>query len=85
MQNQKPPGRTARLLSKARSARGITVRDLAVKIQKRNGDPIAPSYVTDIEKGRGIPSEYVARQLAGTLGIDVDEFLKACERDRGNR
>lgn len=72
----------AEMVSKARAARRLTVRELAPQIKKKNGDTIGPSFVTDIEKGRGIPSAFVAAELARVLGIPSDKLLAACERER---
>ena len=82
MANLARPGEVAVLLRQAREGRGVSVRMLAPKIRKPTGDPIAPSFITDIEKGRSVPSDFIAEQLAGVLGINVSGFLEACRRDR---
>jgi hypothetical protein len=67
-----------------RGRRRCTGRDraLAQQIIKHDGKPIVPSYITDIEKGRGIPRDYIARQFAKVLRIPVIALLEACEKDR---
>jgi ribosome-binding protein aMBF1 (putative translation factor) len=78
-------GKVAVMLAEARTAAGITVRELAPMVAKRHGGTIGPSFITDIEKGRSVPSDFVARQVAKIVGIDVNEFLQACAEDRRYR
>ncbi len=68
----------------ARVAKGLGLRELARLLEK------APSYVSDIEHDRRVPSEQVLRAicthldldfdralaLAGRLGDDADRYLK---------
>jgi len=69
----------------ARMRLGLSVRQLAPRVRKSNGLRIGASYVTDIEKGRGIPSEYVAGELARALSMDVDAFSALCMSQRSRR
>lgn len=75
----------ADLVSDARARAGYTVRQLAPMIKKESGRAIGPSYVTDLEKGRGIPSDHVARELARVLGMDEDGFLAIVRKQRSER
>lgn len=61
------------------------MRELAPLIKKETGGAIGPSYVTDIEKGRGVPADYVAAQLAKVLGISPNSFLQQCAKERKSR
>lgn len=72
----------AKMMAEARARSGLSVRALAQQIIKHDGKPIVPSYITDIEKGRGIPRDYIARQFAKVLRIPVVALLEACEKDR---
>lgn len=82
MKNESRPGRSAALLREARAERGFSVRVLAPRVFKRSGEPITGSFITDIEKGRSVPSDPVAISLAEALGMDVYSFLEACREDR---
>lgn len=61
-------------LRKARVAKGLGLRELA-----RLGD-IAPSYLSDIEYGRRVPSEPVLATLCRLLDLDYDAMLSAAGR-----
>lgn len=79
-------GRTcAEMVRAGRERKHLSVRQLAPQILKGNGQPITASYITDIEKGRGIPAEVVARNLADVLDLPTNEFLKICRRERDPR
>ena len=75
----------ATTVRKARLAANLSVRELANQVPKKQGGVIGPSYITDIEKERGIPSPFVAEGLARALDLNVDSFLRLCERERGRR
>lgn len=68
------PPRTPRtfgdVVRDARVLAGFTLRDLGSVVR------VAPSYLSDIENDRRIPSDLVMRGLANALTLDVDE-LKA--------
>ena len=72
----------AKMMAEAWARSGLPVRVLAAQIIKHDGKPISPSYITDIEKGRAIPRDYIARQFAKVLRIPVIALLEACEKDR---
>jgi transcriptional regulator with XRE-family HTH domain len=59
---------------RARLAQGLTLRELARRIQR------APSYVNDIEYDRRVPSEGVVREICGVLELDFDSMLGSAGR-----
>jgi transcriptional regulator with XRE-family HTH domain len=69
----------ATLILNARSSLGLSVRDLAGLVTKIDGSSIAPSYVTDIEKGRSTPSAEITRELACVLQLDTPMLMAARE------
>lgn len=58
----------------ARIEKGLGLRELARLIDK------APSYVSDIEYDRRVPSEAVLRALCDELGLDFDRMLALAGR-----
>lgn len=62
------------LIRAARVAKGLGLRELARLLDK------APSYVSDIEYDRRVPSEEVLRAICHHLGIDVDRALALAGR-----
>jgi ribosome-binding protein aMBF1 (putative translation factor) len=74
-----------KLVQVARADQGIPVRALARLILKPDGSAIAPSYITDIEKGRGIPRDHIARQIETALNIRAGQLVAACRTDREAR
>ena len=77
--------RVSTIIRDRRAAKRVTVRQLARLITKPDGKAVSPSYITDIEKGRGIPSDHIARELAKALGIRSSSLLMACREDREER
>jgi len=75
----------ASLLKTAGADAGFRVRALAERVRKPDGTTVSPSYITDIEKGRGVPSDYVARQLAAALRDRPKRWLAAAQRSREGR
>ena len=61
-------------LRTARIAKGFGLRELARIIEK------APSYVSDIEYDRRVPSEAVLRSLCDVLNLDFDRMLSLAGR-----
>ena len=72
-------------LARARKKKGFTVRQLAKLIQKRDGAFISPSYVTDLEKSRGIFSDYIALQFSALLDLDKKLILELASKARKER
>ncbi|MFI5259159.1 MAG: helix-turn-helix domain-containing protein [Candidatus Limnocylindrales bacterium] len=58
----------------ARARRRQTLRDLAIAVGK------APSYLSDIENDRRVPSEDLLAILAAELDLDFDELMAAAGR-----
>lgn len=58
----------------ARVAKGLGLRELARLIEK------SPSYVSDIEYDRRIPSEDVLRSICANLDLDFDRMLALAGR-----
>jgi transcriptional regulator with XRE-family HTH domain len=52
----------------------ISLRDLAKKLE------LAPSYLSDIENNRRVPSEDVLQRLAAELGLKVDDLMARAGR-----
>lgn len=61
-------------LRAARVEKGLGLRELARLVD------IAPSYVSDIEYGRRVPSEGVLRELCEALGLDAEKMLAVAGR-----
>jgi len=61
-------------LRAARMEKGLGLRELARLVDK------APSYVSDIEYDRRVPSEAVLRELCEALGLDVEKMLAVAGR-----
>ncbi len=58
----------------ARARKRQTLRELAVAVGK------APSYLSDIENDRRVPSEDLLEELAKALDLDFDELMAAAGR-----
>lgn len=58
----------------ARVAAGWSLRDLAKQVGK------TPSYLSDIENDRRVPSEDTLQGLSQILGLDFDELMAAAGR-----
>lgn len=85
MAREKQVGEVGEMLRSARSRSGLSVRQLAPLVRKPDGRTIGPSYVTDIEQGRGIPSDFIAQEFARVLKMDSAKFLEACRNQRNAR
>lgn len=54
----------------------LSLRQIAEKIKKEDGDVLSPQYLNDIEHNRrNPPSEYIIEQLAHILGVDKNYLL----------
>jgi len=58
----------------ARLAADLSLRDLAKKLE------ISPSYISDIENDRRVPSEEVMVQLADTLKLNFNDLMARAGR-----
>lgn len=69
------------VLREARIAKGKGLREVARKLD------LAPSYLSDIENDRRVPSEEVLRGLARELGLNFDELMALAGKfgDRAER
>jgi transcriptional regulator with XRE-family HTH domain len=71
MSSQKSLGE---MLREARVGKGLSLRGLAAQLE------ITPSYVSDIENDRRIPSEEVLQQFARLLAINFDDLMVCAGR-----
>ncbi|HVV51141.1 MAG TPA: helix-turn-helix transcriptional regulator [Polyangia bacterium] len=62
------------VIRNARVALGLTLREVTTKLK------ITPSYLSDIENDRRVPSEEVLTQLAELLRLDVDDLMAMAGR-----
>lgn len=62
------------VLRDARVSADLTLRDLAKKLD------ITPSYISDIENDRRVPSEDVLQRLASELNLKFDELMARAGR-----
>ena len=62
------------IIRAGRLAKKLGLRELARELD------ITPSYLSDIENDRRVPSEEVLRKLAGRLDLDADHLLALAGR-----
>ena len=63
-------------ITKARKDKGLSQKQVAAGTVKEDGQAISAQYLNDIEHDRrNPPSEYIVRQLAGALDLDLDYLL----------
>ena len=56
-----------------RKGLGLTQKEIAARIKQDDGKPLSVQYLNDIEHGRrGAPPDYVIKQLAKLLGVELD-------------
>src|SRR3954454_23723420 len=65
-------------IREARIAKGPSLRDLAKALE------ITPSYLSDIENDRRVPSEDVLGRIANLLGLDYDLLMAQAGRFGGD-
>ena len=57
----------------ARKDRGVSQREMAMRILKEDGTPISPQYLNDIERDRrNPPGDPLLEQLAKELDLEKD-------------
>ena len=61
-------------IREARMKAGKRLRPFAEELE------LAPSYLSDIENDRRVPSEEVMRRIAGKLGLDFDHLMALAGR-----
>jgi transcriptional regulator with XRE-family HTH domain len=57
------------IIREARVSQGLKLRELAKRMD------IAPSYLSDIENERRVPSEELIRKIASHLSLDFDDLM----------
>jgi transcriptional regulator with XRE-family HTH domain len=62
------------VLRDARVVAGLSLRDVSKKLD------LAPSYLSDIENDRRVPSEDVLGRLSEELGLKVDDLMARAGR-----
>jgi transcriptional regulator with XRE-family HTH domain len=67
-----PPQSLGSVLAEARKKTGYSLREIAEKVKKEDGEPISPQYLNDIEHDRRVPSSEVLKGLSRTLKIAED-------------
>jgi len=63
------------LLHQARDVQGLSLRQVAARLQRADGRPISPKYLQLLEQDRRRPSLPLADQLARTLALDTVTLL----------
>lgn len=72
--NNTPMRTLGELLRESRVAAGISLRTLASEME------ITPSYMSDIENDRRVPSEDVLRKISHRLGVDLNQAMAMAGR-----
>ena len=63
-------------ITRARKDKRLSQKEVAAGTLKEDGRPISAQYLNDVEHNRrNPPSEFIVRQLANTLGLDLDYLL----------
>jgi transcriptional regulator with XRE-family HTH domain len=62
------------VIREARAEFGLSLRDVTKQLH------ITPSYLSDIENNRRVPSEEVLRKLANLLKLDYDDLMARAGR-----
>ncbi len=68
------PASFGETLRDARVKKGVSLRSLAAELK------ITPSYLSDIENDRRVPSEDVLQQLANLLNLNFDDTMAQAGR-----
>ena len=62
-----------RTISQARKVQGLSLKELAGRVRRDDGEPISPQYLNDIEHDRRSPSsDRLVQQFAEALDIEAD-------------
>jgi transcriptional regulator with XRE-family HTH domain len=60
-------------ITRRRRDLGLTQKEVAARITQDDGKTLSVQYLNDIEHGRrGAPPDYVVKQLAKLLGLELD-------------
>ena len=63
-------------ITRARKDRKLSQKEVAAGTLKEDGQAISPQYLNDIEHDRrNPPGEFIVRQLAATLDLELDYLL----------
>lgn len=60
------------VLAEARKNKEYSLREVAERVKKEDGQPITPQYLNDIEHDRRIPSPEVLKSLGRALQVNED-------------
>jgi len=61
------------LITRRRKDLGLTQKEVAARIKQDDGEALSVQYLNDIEHGRrGAPPDYVIKQLARVLRLELD-------------
>jgi transcriptional regulator with XRE-family HTH domain len=71
-----PPTRIGKLVSDRMEDRGLSIRDLAAKLD------ITYEHVRRITRGEGVPSKFVLKAVCEALGLNFKEAEKLATADR---
>jgi len=67
-------------LKRLRLEKDLSLRQLADKIIKEDGNPISRSYLNDIENNNRIPSAEIVEKLAKALDYDPEKLLSLAQK-----
>ena len=69
-----PPGKgkIGGAVLQARRQRGLSQRELASRVKKRDGTGISVQHLSDIEQGRRTPGPHILWELSAALELDPD-------------
>jgi transcriptional regulator with XRE-family HTH domain len=67
--------RVGDIIQEARRARHLMLRGLTGQLVNRDGQPISPQYLFDIETHHRIPTPHVLAELARVLALEYDTLL----------
>jgi transcriptional regulator with XRE-family HTH domain len=63
------------IISEKRADIGLSQKELAAKILKKDGQPISPQYLNDLERDRrNPPAEFLIEQFATVLAIPPEQL-----------
>lgn len=69
--------RVGDIIQEARRARHLMLRGLTGQVVNRDGQPISPQYLFDIEEPHRRPAPHMLRELARVLDLEYDWLLAA--------
>ena len=60
-------------ISNARKKKALSLKDVAAKVLREDGEPISPQYLNDIEHDRRSPSsDQLVQQFSEALDLEAD-------------